>query len=214
MSMEMRVFFRGDVPDTAALTQAFKELDFRSPSSHPTIRSRDTAASCRCCCEEQESGAEFYLDDGRDQIEEMVVPERLEDIDPSFDRSISFRFGGDWNELVCATCAVAALAKLLNGVVYEEQDGVLWPVDQAIKEARNLLDEAEGSVDGQVRQKEQVAAATISKVFGAPEGIRTPDPQIRSLVLYPAELPAQCGWTVSCPLFASTARGWLSGVSV
>lgn len=25
---------------------------------------------------------------------------------------------------------------------------------------------------------------------GAPEGIRTPDPQIRSLVLYPAELPA------------------------
>ena len=30
-----------------------------------------------------------------------------------------------------------------------------------------------------------------SQVFsGAPEGIRTPDPQIRSLVLYPAELPA------------------------
>ena len=27
--------------------------------------------------------------------------------------------------------------------------------------------------------------------IGAPEGIRTPDPQIRSLVLYPAELPAQ-----------------------
>ena len=26
--------------------------------------------------------------------------------------------------------------------------------------------------------------------WGAPEGIRTPDPQIRSLVLYPAELPA------------------------
>jgi hypothetical protein len=28
------------------------------------------------------------------------------------------------------------------------------------------------------------------RVSGAPEGIRTPDPQIRSLVLYPAELPA------------------------
>jgi hypothetical protein len=27
-------------------------------------------------------------------------------------------------------------------------------------------------------------------IAGAPEGIRTPDPQIRSLVLYPAELPA------------------------
>jgi hypothetical protein len=28
------------------------------------------------------------------------------------------------------------------------------------------------------------------EIAGAPEGIRTPDPQIRSLVLYPAELPA------------------------
>jgi hypothetical protein len=28
------------------------------------------------------------------------------------------------------------------------------------------------------------------RLTGAPEGIRTPDPQIRSLVLYPAELPA------------------------
>ena len=29
-------------------------------------------------------------------------------------------------------------------------------------------------------------------VTGAPEEIRTPDPQIRSLVLYPAELRARC----------------------
>ena len=29
-------------------------------------------------------------------------------------------------------------------------------------------------------------------VFGAPEEIRTPDPQIRSLVLYPAELRVPC----------------------
>ena len=30
----------------------------------------------------------------------------------------------------------------------------------------------------------------FQETVGAPEGIRTPDPQIRSLVLYPAELPA------------------------
>tara|TARA_B100000787_G_scaffold47284_1_gene33963 strand:+ start:3647 stop:3796 length:150 start_codon:yes stop_codon:yes gene_type:complete len=29
---------------------------------------------------------------------------------------------------------------------------------------------------------------------GAPEEIRTPDPQIRSLVLYPAEPPAHIEW--------------------
>ena len=31
---------------------------------------------------------------------------------------------------------------------------------------------------------------SLQRVAGAPEGIRTPDPQIRSLVLYPAELRA------------------------
>jgi hypothetical protein len=32
------------------------------------------------------------------------------------------------------------------------------------------------------------------KIAGAPEEIRTPDPQIRSLVLYPAELRARRAW--------------------
>ena len=39
---------------------------------------------------------------------------------------------------------------------------------------------------------------------GAPEGIRTPDPQIRSLVLYPAELPA--------PGFVEEASGALEAI--
>ena len=40
-------------------------------------------------------------------------------------------------------------------------------------------------------------------IYGAPGKIRTPDPQIRSLVLYPAELPVQsrgCGWLVGLRL--------------
>jgi hypothetical protein len=32
----------------------------------------------------------------------------------------------------------------------------------------------------------------VVDIIGAPEEIRTPDPQIRSLVLYPAELRARC----------------------
>jgi hypothetical protein len=31
----------------------------------------------------------------------------------------------------------------------------------------------------------------VTEIIGAPEEIRTPDPQIRSLVLYPAELRAR-----------------------
>ena len=37
---------------------------------------------------------------------------------------------------------------------------------------------------------EQKNSIIINTLYGAPGKIRTPDPQIRSLVLYPAELPA------------------------
>ena len=36
-----------------------------------------------------------------------------------------------------------------------------------------------------------ITNSLISVLFGAPGGSRTPDPQIRSLMLYPAELRAQ-----------------------
>src|SRR6185437_13623085 len=48
-----------------------------------------------------------------------------------------------------------------------------------------------GNVRGFVERPETwVTFRTGHGQNGAPEGIRTPDPQIRSLVLYPAELPA------------------------
>jgi hypothetical protein len=40
-------------------------------------------------------------------------------------------------------------------------------------------------------KQDRFFACTLRTEFGAPERIRTPDPQIRSLVLYPAELPAR-----------------------
>src|SRR5262249_58360301 len=43
-------------------------------------------------------------------------------------------------------------------------------------------------------QERRVVAFPVLKRSGAPEEIRTPDPQIRSLVLYPAELRALRTW--------------------
>ncbi len=140
MSMEMRVFFRGDLPDTAALNQALKELGFPqviAPLNGPLAQH---SGFLPMKWQDEDSGVEFYLDDGRDEIEEAVIPERLGEVDPSFDRTVSFRYFGHWDELLCATCGAAALAKLVGGVVYEEQDGVLWPVDQAIVEARKTIE--------------------------------------------------------------------------
>jgi hypothetical protein len=141
MSMEMRTFFRGEVPDTAALTQAFKELGFPISVVPPDYPLQGHKGFMPMFLRGEESGAEFYLDDGREALEEMINEERIKELDPSFDRTISFRFGSDWDHWVCATCAVAVLAKLLNGVVYEEQEGVLWSVEQAIKEAKDLLEQ-------------------------------------------------------------------------
>ena len=49
--------------------------------------------------------------------------------------------------MVCGLCCAAALAKLTNGVVYEEQDGVLWSVETAIAEAKNYFEEFARKVD-------------------------------------------------------------------
>jgi hypothetical protein len=48
-----------------------------------------------------------------------------------------------------------------------------------------------GSLECQERKNRAEILNQFQKVIGAPEEIRTPDPQIRSLVLYPAELRAR-----------------------
>jgi hypothetical protein len=140
MSMESRVFFRGEVPDTAALTQALHELGFPISVVPPDYPLQGHKGFMPMLLRGKETGAEFYLDDGRDAIKEMIAPNRLSEVDLTFDRCASFRFGGDDNAFVCGWCAAAALAKLVNGIVYEEQEGVLWSIDTAIKEARSTFD--------------------------------------------------------------------------
>ncbi|HKY88308.1 MAG TPA: hypothetical protein VJL90_16250 [Pseudorhodoplanes sp.] len=139
MSMEMSVFFKGKLPDTAALTLCMQQLGFPIAFVPPHYSLEGKAGFRPMLFREKRCGAEFHLDEGRDAIEEIAVPECLKDIDPRFDRCASFRFGGDWDEVLCAACAAAALAKLVNGAVYEPHDGVLWSVDQAIKEARKMI---------------------------------------------------------------------------
>ena len=140
MSMEISVFFRGPLPDTGALTQCLQGLGF--PISFvPLHYPLEGKAGFRpMLVRGKESGAEFFIPEGRDAIKEIAIPGRFKDIDPSFDRSASFRFGGNWNELLCGICAATAVAKLVNGIVYEPQDGVLWPLDHAISEARKMVD--------------------------------------------------------------------------
>jgi hypothetical protein len=91
----------------------------------------------------KESGAEFYLeDDYRSGIEQGLAdfPDLLAKIDPSFDRSAYFVFGSRWDEVICGTCAAAALTKLVNGIFWEDQVPLVLSVDEAIAYAKETLE--------------------------------------------------------------------------
>jgi hypothetical protein len=60
-------------------------------------------------------------------------------VDASFERRASFRWGGGFQEAVAGMCAAAALAKLVNGVIFDEAENRLLSVDEAIAVARKNL---------------------------------------------------------------------------
>jgi hypothetical protein len=142
MSMSAGVFFRGKLPDTAALTQAMQELGFPISVVPPHYSLEGKKGYRPMLLRDQESGAEFYLDEGRDSVEMGFAdfPDFLAKVDPGFDRCASFVFGGRWSEVICGTCAAAALAKLVNGIFWEDQEPLVLTVDEAIEYARETLE--------------------------------------------------------------------------
>ena len=88
-----------------------------------------------CTLRDEKSGVEFDTFDDRNDVEEIAG----DDIDPQFTRSANFRLGGDEKELAVALCFAAALAKLVNGVVFDPQEGELQTVEEAIDIARKYV---------------------------------------------------------------------------
>jgi hypothetical protein len=82
----------------------------------------------------EETGVEFDVFDG------SIVKELMaDDYGARFERSASFRWGGDEDEMLCALCAAAALARLVKGAVFEEGEGRLLSPEEAIDDARRHL---------------------------------------------------------------------------
>ena len=134
MAVELHVMFAGKLPSKAALTRAMKDLGF--PLSIPTGGGALDKHSgfLPMKLRGQKSGVEFDVYSNRAHVEEVAG----DDVDPRFERLASFRWGGDEDEMLCALCTAAALAKLVDGVVLDE-DGSL-SVEQAIEQARGYLD--------------------------------------------------------------------------
>jgi hypothetical protein len=139
MAMEVHVFFRGELPSKPALTQIMQELGFPLSITPSEQSLEQHTGYMPMLLHGKETGVEFDVFNGRLAIEDDIGRERMGEIDPGFDRCANLRFVGDWNEVICALCGAAALAKLVDGVVYDEEHDVLRTIEAAIDEARRTL---------------------------------------------------------------------------
>jgi len=135
VSIEIHVLFHGKLPSKAALTRCFKDLDFplRFPPGSGSLEQHKGYLPMRLRGEE--SGVEFDTYDGRDAVVEIAGRET----DPRFTRSANLRLGGDENELTVAQCFAAALARLVDGAVFDPEEAGVLTADDAIARARQLL---------------------------------------------------------------------------
>jgi hypothetical protein len=136
MSMEMHVFFRGALPTKAALTRAMKDLGFPFTIRPATGSLEQQKGFMPMRFRREDTGVEFDVFEGRATVEELAG----KNVDGDFDRSANFRWGGDETEMLAGMCAAAALAKLVNGVVFDDEEGLLLRLDEAVAFAKKHLD--------------------------------------------------------------------------
>ena len=135
MSTETHVFFRGKLPSKAALARAMKELGFPFAIKPATGSLDEQSGFMPMTLRREETGVEFDVYSDHAAVEEFAA----EGVAASFERRASFRWSGDFQEAVAGMCAAAALAKLMNGVVFDEAENRLLSVDEAIAVARRNL---------------------------------------------------------------------------
>jgi hypothetical protein len=133
MSIEMHVFFRGKLPDKRALSRAMAELGFPLTIAVGSLERQSGFMPMRL--RREETGVEFDVFNERAAVEELAGG----DIDPRFERSANFRWGGSKDEMLCGMCAAAVLARLVNGIVLDGEAGKLLSADEAIAQATQAL---------------------------------------------------------------------------
>jgi hypothetical protein len=137
MSMETHVFFRGKLPTRAALSRAMKELGFPFAITPSTGSLEQQSGFMPMKRRGEETGVEFDVYSDHSSVEEFADV----GVDASFERRASLRWSGDFQEAVAGMSAAAALAKLMNGVVFDEAEDKLLSAGDAIALARKNLQE-------------------------------------------------------------------------
>ena len=132
VSMAMYVLFRGKLPNKRELSRAMAELGFPFAILPGSLERQEGYMPMRLWREE--SGVEFDVENGRETIEEIA-----KGIDPRFDRIANFHWSSSDDEMLAAMCGSAALAKLVDGIVVEDQELKRFSPDEAAAFAREHL---------------------------------------------------------------------------
>jgi hypothetical protein len=135
MSMETHVFFRGKLPSKAAVSREMKELGLPFSIAPATGSLETQNGFMPMKLRGEETGVEFSVYADHFAVEEFADV----GVDPSFERRASLRWGGDVQEAVAGMSVAAAVAKLANGVVFDEAEGRLLSADAAATLARQNL---------------------------------------------------------------------------
>src|SRR5262245_26020046 len=129
MSIVMSVVFRGKLPDRKKLSRTMAELGFPfTIAASVGSLEKQRGFMPMWLRRREDTGVEFYVSNDRSDMaetrEEIAEMEELagQTIDPTFDRVADFRWASDEREMLAGTCCAAALAKLMNGVVFEDQE--------------------------------------------------------------------------------------------
>jgi len=134
MSMEISVTTqRTRLPSVKAWQDALDGQRF--PFRLDTFDWQDVSGFLPVAYGKIETGFELYLDEIA-EVEEQFG----ESIPEDHDCSVSFRFGGDPNELKAAMCAATTLAQVSNGLFLDPDSGDCLAPAEAIESAKEILE--------------------------------------------------------------------------
>lgn len=138
MSMEIRVFFAGSLPPPMAVTNAMHQMGLNFTISDPE-GGFDTGGFMPMTYGDGKTtsatGTEVYLGSAKETIADLGI----EGIDPEREHDISFRWGSDFMEGACAFALSAAIAKLADGVIWDDTSGEIVSIEYAIQTCHEMM---------------------------------------------------------------------------
>lgn len=139
MSMEINVFFHGELPTREKITATMQELGFAfaiDPQDEPLDKQ---IGFMPMTYQGEVTGCEFAVWEGRKAIEEIVEDFAGDDFNPAYDRTVSMVWGSSAMEGAAACSVAAALLKLTGGAVFD-CDARFRSLDEAVSDAREMME--------------------------------------------------------------------------